>query len=67
LELVEDMARTLGYVSDVEQFAWLGRFVDAIKEVHQLATKTEKFIVQYCPRGELGMPFTSIAVLFFKI
>jgi hypothetical protein len=45
LDLAKDMAGTLGYIEDVEQFARLGQLKQAIKDVKPLMEDTTNFIV----------------------
>jgi hypothetical protein len=54
LELAEDMARTLDYVQDVEQFARIRQFVETIKEVQTLLGDAQNFIIKHCSHNELG-------------
>jgi hypothetical protein len=51
LDLIDDMARTLGYIQDVEQFAQLGQLKQAIKEVKPLMEDTTNFIVEFTSNG----------------
>lgn len=45
------MARTLGYIQDVEQFVQLGQLKQAIKEVKPLMEDTTNFIVEFTSDG----------------
>ena len=53
LDLVKDMACTLGYIEDVKQFARLAQLRQAIREVTPLMEDTTNFIVEltYDGRG----------------
>jgi hypothetical protein len=51
LDLINDMARTLGYIQDVEQFVQLGQLKQAIKEVKPLMEDTTNFIVEFTSDG----------------
>jgi hypothetical protein len=55
LELAEDMARTLEYVQDVEQFARITQFVETLKELQLLLADTQNFIINYSSQSETGM------------
>jgi hypothetical protein len=50
------MARTLGYVQDVEQFARIRQFVEAIKEVQLLLGDAQNLIIKHCSHNETGTP-----------
>ena len=50
-DLINDMARTLGYIQDVEQFVQLGQLKQAIKEVKPLMEDTTNFIVEFTSDG----------------
>ena len=60
LDLVENMARTIAYVEDIEQFARLEELKEAIKNVRPLVEETTNFVLKYASAGELGMfnPYT---------
>ena len=51
LDLAKDMASTLGYIEDVEQFARLGQLKQAIKDVKPLMEDTTNFIVRFTSDG----------------
>jgi len=60
LDLAKDMAYTLGYIEDVEQFARLGQLQQAIKEVQPFVEGTTNFIVEFTSDGEaLRLPLSS--------
>lgn len=55
--LAEDMARTLSYVQDVEQFVRIQQLKKALEEVMPLMNDTTNFIIKYTNRtfrGELS-------------
>ena len=60
LDLVENMACTIAYVEDVEQFARLEELKEAIKNVRPLVEETTNFVLKYSSTGELGIsnPYT---------
>jgi len=45
------MARTLGYVADVEQFARLAQLKKALEDVRPLMEDTANFMVKYVNRN----------------
>jgi hypothetical protein len=49
------MARTLGYIEDVEQFARLVQLTKAIEEVRPLMEDTANFILKYTAGGSAGV------------
>jgi len=51
LDLVKDMARTLGYIEDVKQFARLAQLKQAISDVTPLMEDTSNFIVKFTYDG----------------
>ena len=55
LNLVENMARTIAYVEDVEQFARLEELKEAIKNVRPLVEETTNFVLKYSSTSELGI------------
>jgi hypothetical protein len=71
LDLVDNMACTLGYVEDVEQFARLEGLKTAIEDVRPLVEATTNFVLKTSSRGELGIahPFiggTLLTQLFYS-
>jgi len=58
LELADNMARTLSYIEDVEQFARLPQLKKAIEEVRPLMEKTTNIVLKYTSRGGAGMCVT---------
>jgi hypothetical protein len=59
LGLVDDMACTLGYVEDIEQFARLEGLKTAIEDLKPLLEDTTNFILRSFSRGELGTAYHS--------
>ena len=55
LDLVENMACTIAYMEDVEQFARLEELKEAIKNVQPLVEETTNFVLKYSSTGELRM------------
>ena len=51
VNLAADMARTLGYVADVEQFARLAQLKKALEDVRPLMEDTANFMVKYVNRN----------------
>jgi hypothetical protein len=51
LDLVKDMACTLGYIEDVKQFARLAQLKQAIRDVTPLMEDTTNFIVEFTYDG----------------
>jgi len=51
LDLANDMARTLGYIEDVKQFARLTQLKQAIRDVTPLMENTSNFIVEFTYDG----------------
>jgi glycogen debranching enzyme len=51
LDLANDMARTLGYIEDVKQFARLAQLKQAIRDVTPLIEDTTDFIVEFTHGG----------------
>ena len=60
LDLVENMACTIAYVEDVEQFARLVELKEALKNIRPLVEETTNFVLKYSSTGELGtfVPYT---------
>jgi hypothetical protein len=54
LDLAENMASILGYISDVQQFAKLVQLKTAIEDVQPLLADTTNFIIQYTSQSETG-------------
>jgi hypothetical protein len=52
--LAEEMARTLSYIEDVEQFARLHQLKKALEEVIPLMDDTTNFIIKYTNRTLKG-------------
>jgi hypothetical protein len=55
LELADNMASTLSYIEDVEQFARLPQLKKAIEEVWPLMEETTNIVLKYTSRGGAGM------------
>lgn len=55
LDLAEKMARTLGYIEDVEQFARLVQLKKAIEDIRPLMEDTSTFILEFSTRGTGGI------------
>jgi hypothetical protein len=55
LDLAENMARILGYIGDVQQFARLVQLKTAIDDIQPLLADTTNFIIQYTSRSETGI------------
>lgn len=54
VDLAESMARAIGYIEDVEQFARASQLKRAIEEVRPLIEETANFIVSYTSRSATG-------------
>lgn len=54
LELAENMARTMRYIEDVEQFARLQQLKKTIEEVYPLIEETQNFILLLTSRSGTG-------------
>jgi hypothetical protein len=55
LDLAENMARILGYISDVQQFARLVQLKTALADVQPLLADTTNFIIQRTAHSETSM------------
>lgn len=58
LDLAENMARTLRYIEDVEQFARLAQLKKTIEEVYPLMEETQNFILLFTNRSGMGMDYS---------
>jgi hypothetical protein len=52
--LAESMARTIGYIEDVDQFARLSQLKRALEDVRPLMEDTATFILKYLNRDLSG-------------
>jgi hypothetical protein len=55
LDLAENMARIIGYISDVQQFARLVQLRMALADIQPLMADTTNFIIQHTSRSGTGM------------
>ncbi|EAU80678.2 HNWD1 [Coprinopsis cinerea okayama7 len=55
--LAESMARTLGYIEDVEQFARLAQLKRALEDIRPLMEDTTNFILKYTNRSRTDKAF----------
>ena len=55
VDLVENIARILGYISAVQQFATLVHLKTALTDIQPLVADTANFIIQYTSRSGTGM------------
>lgn len=65
LDLADSMARTLGYIEDVEQFARLYQLKRSIEEIRPLMEDTTNFILMFTNRSGTGMSHASQSPAFF--
>ncbi|PVF92107.1 WD40 repeat-like protein [Serendipita vermifera] len=61
LELAGDMAQTLGYIEDIEQFARLVQLEMALRDVRPLIEDTTNFILKYTSRARTWRSVLSTA------
>ncbi|KAJ3518014.1 hypothetical protein NLJ89_g134 [Agrocybe chaxingu] len=59
VNLAESMARTLGYIEDVEQFARINQLRKCIEEVRPLMQDTTDFIVAFINKSRMSHLFNS--------
>lgn len=64
LDLAQDMACTLGYVEDVEQFTRLGQLKLAIRDVQPLIEDTSNFIVKFTSDGAGVSTLSRVSKIF---
>ena len=57
------MARTLGYIEDVQQFARLGQLKQAIKDVKPLMEDTTNLIVEFSGDKQGPSPLLFISTI----
>ncbi|PPQ99530.1 hypothetical protein CVT24_005320 [Panaeolus cyanescens] len=62
VQLAESMARTLGYIEDVEQFARISQLKKCIDDVWPLIEETTNFIIQLVNMSKAGQMFKSRTV-----
>jgi hypothetical protein len=55
LDLAENMACVVGYVSDIQQFARVVQLKMAIEDIQPLLEDTTNFIIQHTSRTETGI------------
>lgn len=60
LDLAENMASILSYISDVQQFAKLVQLKTAIEDVQPLLGDTTNFIIQYTSHSAIGIHLLTI-------
>jgi hypothetical protein len=51
LQLADDIASTITYIEDVEQFARISQLKKAMEEIHPLIEDTTNFILRYTSRS----------------
>jgi hypothetical protein len=55
LQLADDMASIVGYISDIEQFARISQLEKAMEDVHPLIEDTTNFILRYTSRSGISI------------
>lgn len=63
LDLAEEMALTLGFIEDVEQFARLAQLKKAIEDIRPLMENASALIIKSYTRGS-GSTLSSIPIMF---